>query len=207
MKMIFLGMVGILLIAELIPHFWFRDRESAFKPLVAQSDVRTVSLKGEPVSDLLSFDQGSHYFSDTGGDITLTLMTWEEGNSHGLMDAFGHSPEVCLPVSGAELLEKYPVRTVDIGDETILVESWIFSHPLFSRKLHAFKIARCDHPDLRKMGTDRKMVMARLMLFRAGRVMPDIQIGIGIVKGTNDPGLAYERFARFLTGKFQLKSR
>lgn len=199
-------MIVLILLAELLARFWFAGGANGFAGVSAKAGVRSDSLKGKAINDLLTFDQGSNYFSDRGGDVTLTLLTWENGNSHGLMDAYGHSPEVCLPVSGAKLLAKFPVREILVGHESIEVESWMFSHPLFDKKLHAFKFSRCAHSSVGVLAKDQKMVEARLLLFRERRLMPTIEIGIGLVKGTSHPDLAWKHFSRFLNENFKLQS-
>jgi hypothetical protein len=103
-------------------------------------------------------------------------------------------------------LAEFPVREIRVGSETLEVESWMFSHPLFPRKLHAFKFARSAHPSLLNLGHDKKMVEARLLLFRERRLMPTIEIGIGLVQGTSHPELAWKRFSRFLSENFQLQN-
>ena len=205
MKLLLAAMLTLLFLAEFLARFWFAGDESDFLDLNARPGVRSDSLRGEAINEILMFDEGSNYFSDRGGDVTLTLLTWRDGNSHGLMDAFGHSPEVCLPISGATLLAEFPVREIQVGSETLEVESWMFSHPLYPNKIHAFKFARSDHPSFLTLGSEKNMLEARLLLFRDRRLMPTIEIGIGLVQGTSQPDLAWERFSRFLRENFQLK--
>lgn len=206
MRLLLFAMLTLLLLAELVARFWFTANGGDFVDLTARAGLRSDSLRGEAINELLIFDEGSNYLSDRGGEVTLTLLTWRDGNSHGLMDAFGHSPEVCLPISGATLLAEFPVREIQVGPETLEVESWMFSHPLIPKKLHAFKFARSSHPTLLSLGHEKKMSEARFLLLRERRLMPTIEIGIGLVQGTSQPDLAWERFSRFLRENFKLQA-
>lgn len=206
MRLLLFVMLTLLFLAELVARFWFTGNGGDFFDLTARAGLRSDSLRGEAINELLIFDEGSNYLSDRGGDVTLTLLTWRDGNSHGLMDAFGHSPEVCLPISGATLLAEFPVREIQMGSETLEVESWMFSHPLIPKKLHAFKFARSSHRALLSLGHEKKMSEARFLLLRERSLMPTIEIGIGLVQGTSQPDLAWERFSRFLRENFKLQA-
>lgn len=206
MRLLLFVMLTLLFLAELVARFWFTGNGGDFFDLTARAGLRSDSLRGEAINELLIFDEGSNYLSDRGGDVTLTLLTWRDGNSHGLMDAFGHSPEVCLPISGATLLAEFPVREIQMGSETLEVESWMFSHPLIPKKLHAFKFARSSHRAILSLGHEKKMSEARFLLLRERSLMPTIEIGIGLVQGTSQPDLAWERFSRFLRENFKLQA-
>ena len=204
-KVFIFCLLGVVLLSEGMAQLWFTAKSAEFAGLDSVEGVRRVSLVDERANDLLSFDEGSNYFSDRGGDVTLTVMTWQEGNSHGLTDAFGHSPEVCLPVSGAKLLEAFPLRDLKVEQQVFQVQSWMFSHPLFPENIHAFKLAHSSDPSLVEMALNKQMVEARLMLFQNRRLMPVIEVGIGVVKGTDNPDLAWDRFSAFVTENFKLK--
>lgn len=206
MKSLFLILTGILVVAEIVPIFWFAEPGQEFSSLKANEKIRRVSLVEERSADLLGFDNGVVYSSDRGGDVSITVLTWNAKNSHGLMDAFGHSPEVCLPVSGARLLATFPARKLELEGRVFEVDGWMFSHPLFDKKIHAFKLAHSSHPRLPEMALNKELVKARLLLFREGRQMPPIEIAIGIVHGTNHPDLAWERFVTFARDAFCLET-
>ena len=183
MKTFYLVLIALLIAAELVPVVWFREEDRRSLSLQAPNNVRRNSLEGERVDDQLDFDAGTSYYSDRGGDVELSILKWDTGNSRGLMDAFGHSPDVCLPVSGAELVETFPVRRLRVGMKEFAVQSWMFSHPAFKKKIHAFKFAHSSHPELPKMALNRELISARLLLFRERSSMPSIEIAIGLVKG------------------------
>lgn len=204
MKNIFVVLTMCLLVAELLSHLWFKKPGTQFASLKAKDEVRRASLIGERSSDLLGFDKGTNYFSDRGGDVVITVLTWDAANSHGLMDAFGHSPEVCLPVSGAKLLATFPLRELEIGGRSFEVRGWEFSHPLYPKNIHAFKLAHSSNPKLVDMALKKELVRGRLLLFKQRSKLPFIEIAIGVVQGTNDADLAWERFARFAHQNFQL---
>ncbi|MDF1715004.1 MAG: hypothetical protein P1U90_22410 [Akkermansiaceae bacterium] len=204
MKNLFVILTMCLLVAELLSLFWFKNPGTHFASLKANDGVRRASLIGERSSDLLGFDRGTNYFSDRGGDVLVTVLTWNAANSHGLMDAFGHSPEVCLPVSGAKLLTTFPVRELEIGGRIFEVRRWMFSHPLYDKKIHAFKLAHSSHRKLVEMALKKELVKGRLLLFKKRSKLPFIEIAIGVVHGTNNADLAWERFARFAHQNFQL---
>lgn len=204
MKILLSAMLTLLLVAELLAWLWFPNDTRDLADLKAKAGVPSTSLRGEAINEILMFDEGATYFSERGGNVTLTLLTWRDGNSHGLIDAFGHSPEVCLPVSGATLLAEFPVREIRLGEEKIEVESWMFSHPLYPQKLHAFKFVRSAHTDVRRLGLAKRMTEARLLLLRERCLMPTIEIGIGLVQGTGHPDLAWDRFASFLNKNFHV---
>jgi len=207
MKAFFLTLAGLLVLAEIVPFFWFSKPDGEFASLGRNDRVRRTSLIDGRSADLLGFDDGVVYASERGSEVSITVLTWNAGNSHGLMDAFGHSPEVCLPVSGAKLLAAFPARDLEIEGKNFAVDSWMFSHPLFDKKIHAFKLAHSGHTQISEMALNKELVKARLLLFRQGRVMPSIEIAIGVVHGTNHPDLAWERFQAFAHQAFGAKAQ
>ena len=141
MKILFISLTLLLLVGEAASHLWFRQSSPDFKGIVGKRELHATDLKGQRSADVLQFDQGLSYSSERGGQVNLMVLTWHPGNAHGLMDAFGHSPEVCLPLSGARLLDRLPSRELEVGGHLFSVERWLFAHPISKQPLHAYKFA------------------------------------------------------------------
>lgn len=205
MKLFFSTLILILVVAELLPIWWFKQQDEPFALLRADG-VRKTLLQSERVSDSMSFDEGVTYFSDRGGDVTATVLSWDDGNFHGLRDTFGHSPEVCLPVSGATLLHSLPGRTLEIDGQVFPVEGWAFSHRLFTRPLYAFKLVRSSHRRFPEVATGTRLIGARLLLLKERRLSPSFEVLVGLVKGASNPDRAWDNFKRFMGENFHLAS-
>ena len=205
MKAYFFALSLLLILAELLSLFWFVQSKGELAGIVGKNEVRRFDLKNQRSGELLSFDEGVSYVSERGGKVDVSVLTWHEGNPCGLMDAFGHSPEVCLPLSGARLLEELPTRELRIGEKAFRVDCWVFSHPLFDTRLHAYKMAHSAHPRLAGMAARGELAGVRLLLFRQRSLMPSVEIAVGMVQGTDDPEKAWKRFTQFSQETFSLK--
>lgn len=195
----------MLVAVEAVSQLRLDRSDIVFESLFGRSGVRSVDLDGVRSADRLGFDRGISYLSERGGKVDIMILSWNQGNARGLMDAFGHSPEVCLPVSGAKLLSRLPSKSLVIDGRRFEVERWMFKHPLYQERLHAYKIAHSSHPELVEMAFQGQFTKARLLLLGQRELMPAIEIAIGVSEGPNDPELAWERFSSFAENSLRLE--
>lgn len=206
MRVYLMSLLLIVVAAEASSLVWLHRESQPFRGLVGKRGVPAEDLTGKRSADLLSFDEGVSYSSQRGAKVEVIVLGWNEGNSHGLMDAFGHSPEVCLPLSGARLLETLPTETLVIGEENFQVECWKFSHPLSQEYLYAYKLSHSSAPEVASLAREGKLVESRLQLFRERAPMPAIEIAIGVVQDVSDPELAWDSFALFARDNLEIQS-
>ncbi len=70
----------------------------------------------------------------------ITYLEYKQGNDRILIDLYLHSPEICFPASGIQLVKEPPFRTFTVEDRDLLVRQWLFKHPISGTPLYAFKV-------------------------------------------------------------------
>jgi hypothetical protein len=203
---LFAAALVLLLVSVFIPGWVFKRSETAWqhRPALAltvpQEATVLTSLKDTTAGKILSFDHSDCYLVDAGvispkAKLHVTALKYDPGNSYLQRDVYEHSPEICLPASGAKL-EKGPITAnSQVDGLPVRIEQYTFSHPIYSSQLHVFKLVWIGEIDetLVAHGPENRW-KSRLEMIRSSDKNPPGLVVIGVVYNTDDESIASRIF-------------
>jgi hypothetical protein len=83
------------------------------------------------IVDVLKCDAGQVGLiaAGRGGVLEVSYFEWDGTDETGLMEAFAHSPDVCMGVTGSKLEAHLPSRTFQLGNQNLVFDVTRFQHP------------------------------------------------------------------------------
>lgn len=214
LKIFFLILSLLLGASEATRHWWFSQDQTTEKDapfLKWNPPENAIDRKFSETAggQTLSHDDGMKILIEkTGNDLTAELiyLNYKSGNHAALNDLIFHTPENCFPASGARLVKELPLQMTSVSGQKLLIRQWIFESPLFSKKLHVFKViwsprfifSESDfHQTSSATGVSPTMLRRiRLSAARQGLDSPAIRVILAVVTNTDNSSEAWKAFKK-----------
>ncbi len=139
----------------------------SFSPPVNEEGFELISLESSRGSQSFFFDEGKAFSitSPFNPDIMLSAFafSYKPGNGRMWHDIFGHSPDICLPSSGAK--EIAPPKKLDLEGlpKNAQITQFVFSHPVSPAPIHVYKCVWIDRDDwTNNLSTQTSSHLARM---------------------------------------------
>ncbi len=196
----------LLLVSIFIPNWVFQRSEAAWEnrralSLSVPKEAQGVTnLKGTTAGKILSFDRSDCYFVDAGSaspnaKLYITAIKYDAGNSYLQRDAYGHSPDICLPASGAKLIKGPISKNETVAGLPVRIEQYAFSHPLYIPLLHIFKLIWIGEIDEKTNShVFENRWESRLEMVRSSDKNPPGLVVLGVVYNAQDESVASQIF-------------
>lgn len=210
-QIIFVIFIVLLGFSEGFSHWWFHKAgdTGVEVPLLkwqAPADAIDQYISGTRAGKALEYDYGLQVILQNKGEgpeAQVNYLEYDEGNYWMLADVYQHSPEICLPAAGAQLVREYPSRDFEIEDEPLTVRHWLFKHPISEAPLHAFKAIWSTNEDLITKFSDHDVQRrVRLKAAAAGQVLPPARMILVIVSGAPNEKEAWNYLEREVFSQF-----
>jgi len=124
-----LGLPLAVLLAEASAWWWMNPEQSDSVAVLSyrfpsEQPRTTISAPQPGVMDALRCDAASvgKIEFDGGRSIEVSFFEWDGTDRTGLMQAFGHSPDVCMAASGHKVQEFLPSRRFKLGEQEIVLD-------------------------------------------------------------------------------------
>lgn len=97
-------------VIEASPYIWFKELVGAKSPFRLEKpiDAKEISIHGTRAEKLLSYDELISWEDSFDQYPSVSMQVYEllynEGNGRMWFDVYGHSPDICLPKSGAKIV-------------------------------------------------------------------------------------------------------
>jgi len=192
LRPIFLSLILLLGASEGVRLWWYRaptgpgvERETLRWNVPEDAiDRRFSETRGGKV---LGYDTGTQVLlgdKETPVTTEVTYLEYEEGNDRVLTDLYLHSPEVCFPASGIQLVSGLPSRTFVVEGRELLVRQWLFRDPVSGAPLHAFKVIwSSDDHELRQTLYSGDLKKARLRAVLDRRELASAKMILAVIAG------------------------
>lgn len=190
--LIFLPLALLVGASEVTRVWWYSEAEATpgttvvWIPPAHAIDQNLAETRG---GEALAYDAGvqvSLQDPESSAFTELIYLKYEKGNRRTLLDLFLHSPELCLPASGAQLIREFPAHPVRIADRQFQARHWLFTDPITGKPLHAFKLIWSG--DVKFVGENlyRDMQGVRLSAALGRREFSAASMILALVSGVQD---------------------
>jgi len=205
LKLFFLILSLLLGASEGVRLWWFssdRDQEPSatflkWNPPASAVDRNLAETRGGKV---LAYDSGIQVLTQSDQSpisSEVIYLEYEKGNPRTLLDLFLHSPEICLPASGAKFIQEFSPHTIIIADAELKVRHWLFQHPLTRDSLHAFKLIWSHQSEFFKdTHVEKNFINTRLKAAASGQEFPASRMILAVTTGAKNEITAWESFQK-----------
>ncbi|MGJ8696681.1 MAG: hypothetical protein ACSHYF_10210 [Verrucomicrobiaceae bacterium] len=137
--------------SEVVPRLWFPATGKGEAGMLhlrehePSPDIEELPLSNSRAGDILSFDrsrsyQRSYLDDDPARSLTVIAMEYDPGNGRLWRDLFGHSPDICMPSSGAVLVDGPSVPGFESAFPNCRIQRYEFTHPAERGPLFVYKL-------------------------------------------------------------------
>ncbi|NJM36932.1 MAG: hypothetical protein HC845_03125 [Akkermansiaceae bacterium] len=203
---LFAVVLVLVVVSIFIPNWFFQRAEATWKNRrvlslhVPKEAHGITNLNDTPAGKILSFDHSDCYMIDVGAaspdaKLYITAMKYGPGNSYLQRDVYGHSPDICLPASGAKLVTGPITKNEIVAGLPVKIERYTFSHPLHDSFLYIFKLIWIGEID---KGTDAQgpenRWESRIQMVRSSDKNPPGLVVLGVIYGAQNELVASQIF-------------
>ncbi|MFT6863294.1 MAG: exosortase [Akkermansiaceae bacterium] len=158
---------------------------------------------------ILDYDRGMQVLLEdkkTPVKTEVTYLEYYQGNDRILLDLYLHSPEVCFPASGIQLVKELPFRTFRVAGRDFFVRQWLFKHPVSEEPLYVCKLIwSSDDYLLRQTLYKRNLKMARLRAVMARREFAAARMILAVISGVSTANEAWTTFEEKVISRLSVK--
>ncbi len=199
---LFTVVLGLLLGSFLAPFAVFRRQDVAWvkEPILILNAPKGAKmfdkLKDTTAGKILSFDDSTSYFHEAApARLYVSALKYFPGNSYFIRDVSEHSPDICLPASGAILLKGLTATQETVANLPVRLERYTFSHPLHRHPLHVYKLIWAGEKQNSSFlkGSESRW-KTRFDMVRSNDKNPPGLVVFGVVYDAKDEPSAYRYF-------------
>jgi exosortase len=213
--------VALLVLIELGAWWWVHPRPGMQGPVLSL----TYPLPGKTAHfDMAGFEKirpalrcSSGWQAAVGEDlgarrIRAGWFAWDSTDSRSVLEAFQHTPEVCMGGIGWTLVSQGNPRTFRWADGSLDFDVTVFSAPSMVGRLYVFKSVWISEPGSSSLrggiaGMGSTKALRSLQLAMAwNRFRPDhARVLMGVISGEDDEAAAWQRFRTEVLAGLHLK--
>ena len=212
LKTFFLSLSLLLGLTELTRIWWFskeqtKEEKNHFLKWFPPDGAIDRHLSETRGGKALAYDRGFQLqLQRDHGSISTEIiyLEYDQGNDRALVDLFLHSPEICLPASGARFIREFDPHQFQIAGEELLVRQWLFENPVSGEPIHAFKTVWSRQPELFEgAALQKNFTKIRLRVAAARQEFSSSRLLLAVVTGASDEGKAWKVFQEDILTKLR----
>ena len=146
-----IAVIIMVIVAELTAGVWFKETDTTdheqlvFTPVIDSDSSVAFPLDESRVGELLSFSRGTSVQSkfiddDPAKSLTTIVLEYDPGNGRLWRDLFGHSPDICMPSSGARFVEGSRELLPLPSFKGARLARFEFTHPIEEGPIFVYKL-------------------------------------------------------------------
>ena len=199
-----------MVISELLPHLWFAKVNEGngvmlrLEEPVSSPDIVDFPLSESAAGEVLSFHRSQSFQrlfieDDPAKQLMVIALEYDAGKGRLWRDIFGHSPDICMPTSGAVLVGEPVKPSFEIPFSDCRIMRYQFSHPSEAGPIFVYKLVWLGSegwldgpiPDFDSWGMRMDFIVNR-------KSIPAASLILSMVTGYDDGGQADEVFESFV---------
>ncbi|MFT6181682.1 MAG: hypothetical protein ACJA1W_004043 [Akkermansiaceae bacterium] len=201
---IFFFILSLLLGASEATRLWWfsrdqgKEQNETFLKWTPPKNALDRKLSETRGGKILSYDSGVQVLiqsEESQISTEIIYLEYEKGNVRALVDLFSHSPELCLPASGAKFIREFDSHTVRFFDRELLIRQWLFQQPISGDYFYAFKVVWSLEPEVFEGALFQKNLrFIRLRAAAAGWELPASRMILAVVTNADNSSEAWKTF-------------